>query len=234
MSARPSGFLLAALVALGCRPPASNPALSPSGEVRWETGKGWLTQTTDGVTASATFLEAGPGAYLFEVRLEQASGGPELVAPEAIRFVIDDPEGCPSAAAEDPEVHLEALQKAMAQEKSLQSQAAGVSLVGDLLDLTALATTRTKADQARREEAQERRKASEARSGAASARFQARLESDHRHWAETALRKSTLAPGHPVQGQVVVRRMLPHAKRVSLQVPVGSRTFVFPFQVKES
>lgn len=225
------GPLLGLLVA-GCRPPEPNPGLIPASPVRWEAGRGWMTQTADGVTASVAFLEAGPGAYLFEVALDQTAGDPVTLSPETIQFVVEDPEGCLPTPAEDPEAHLAGLRRAEALELQSQAQVAGLSLVGDFLDLASLARPLPPAERARRDAARSRRQADEARAAETSQRLRERLASDRQHWERAALRRTTLAPGGHLQGKVVVRRLLPHARRVSLQLPVGPRRFVFAFRVE--
>lgn len=229
---RTAPCLVALLTLVACHPPQINPRLVPEHpQPRWESGRAWVTQRRGPWTASVAFVEAGPDAYLFEVTASQSEGVPATLSPERIRFVIDVPEGCPEVTAEDPEPHIERLRQAEARERSTHAGEAAADLGLGLLDLALDLRPSSKAQERERAKAREERRQIDARHDALHRETLQNLTRAREGWEREALRRTTLVPGLEARGRVVVHRRIVTASRVSLHLPLGGETFVFPFAV---
>jgi len=218
------------LLAACVRPPEVNPPLQPvEASERWLKGSAYLKRVQGGVEVRAAFLEAGPGALLFDVVVANRGTAPVLVAPEGFVCDLTLPEASlapPEVPVVDPEAMIRQFVQASAAERSSQgvtSAFRGVFLLADLGDILSQSSRRNP-----REQRETSRDLDEA-----DVRSEARLTdlaAQRRHWEEDCVRKTTLDPGYGLRGKVVVHVNTRLASQVVLRLPLGAETFRFAFR----
>ena len=221
----------------GCvRPPEVNPPLQlVEAPDRWLKGSAYRTQVHGGVTVEAAFVDAGPGALLFDVVVANRGTAAVLVSPEAIACDLTLPEGSLApreVGAVDPEAMIRQLGQARAAEQASQGVTAafrGVFLLADLGDALSQSTRSAREQREVRQEQRETRRDLDGADRHSEARLTG-LAEQRRHWEEDCVRKTTLDPGYGLRGKVVFHVNARLASQVVLRVPLGGETFRFAFR----
>jgi len=218
----PIAATIAPLVLLGCATPQPLVRLTPASQpVVWVAGRATLMAEKDGVRVAAAFEHQDGSLLGLRVEVQNQTDDPLLIDPAEISFATctgAEPSSCrPPKAVINPERMLAALdvKRSVEVADAANDETANGALV--ILSAMTLDSRQITSSVA----------AAEA-SAAHHETSQMNTSAQQRMWADAALRRNTVFPGHGVGGRVFLPIHL-DARYVSLHVFAGEEDFTFRF-----
>jgi hypothetical protein len=227
--------ILVAGVLVGCAAPAPLVGLSPvSADKVWVAGRAVVAQEQAGVHVATAFGQQAGKALALRVEIENATDGRMEVAPRDISFVTCRTEAVASCGPESPVIDPEQVMASLDQQASLEQAAAtnDAALLGSLVLLSAVTDVAavTSGHANRTTGLQTAALGGQMDANAANHTSSTQeLSAQRGQWADVALRRNTLFPGHGIGGNVFVPIDL-SARYVWLRLRVGNRLFQLGFR----